>query len=100
VATATGGGAAMAVRIDLFPEMEEAALAALIARRIARDPAKPLELSFVGLLHKRLIAVLLKEAGLRRICRRDAGNSACRRSGRSPRGSKLGRLRSAARSRG
>jgi len=61
---AGGGGAAMVVRIDLFPEMEEAALAALIAQRIARDPAKPLELSFVGLLPKRLIAVLLKEAGI------------------------------------
>ncbi len=59
------------VRLDLFPSFTQKALTALIEKRIAHDPGKPIDFSFAGFLHKRLIPILLKEAGiheLRRPC--------------------------------
>ncbi|MCL5269595.1 MAG: NAD(P)/FAD-dependent oxidoreductase [bacterium] len=52
------------LKIDLFPALAAPDLARLIAARIARNPRKPVEFSFIGLLHKRLIGVLLREAGV------------------------------------
>jgi hypothetical protein len=50
--------------LDLFPEIPEIDLAARIKRRIEAGPEKTVEFSFVGLVHKRLIPVILKEAGI------------------------------------
>jgi predicted Rossmann fold flavoprotein len=50
------------LRIDLFPAQSHGTLAALIEQRIAKDPRKPIDFSFVGLIHKRLIPVLLQVA--------------------------------------
>ncbi len=56
-------GRELSFHLDLFPDISSSELAALIARRIAQNPQKTLEMSWVGLLHKRLIPVLLREAG-------------------------------------
>jgi predicted Rossmann fold flavoprotein len=52
------------LRIDLFPSVSKAALAGLIRDRIEKHPGKTADFSFVGLIHKRLIPVLLKTAGI------------------------------------
>jgi predicted Rossmann fold flavoprotein len=52
------------LRLDLFPEHSPDALAARIQERIAKNPAKPIDFCFVGFLHKRLISVLLRIAGI------------------------------------
>lgn len=61
-----GGGRNPAVlRIDLFSSLTQEALAALIQQRIANDARKPIDFSFVGFIHKRLIPVLLQRADVR-----------------------------------
>ncbi|NLC56032.1 MAG: NAD(P)/FAD-dependent oxidoreductase [Armatimonadetes bacterium] len=57
-------GRPLSLRLDLFPEVSEAELAEQIAQRIAAGPWKSVAVSFIGWLHKRLIPVLLKEAGI------------------------------------
>jgi len=52
------------LRIDMFPTLAHAALEALIRDRIAKDRQKPADFCFVGLIHKRLIPVLLQLAGI------------------------------------
>jgi len=52
------------LRIDLFPSLSHAALAGLIRNRIEKKPGKTADFGFVGLIHKRLIPVLLKTAGI------------------------------------
>lgn len=64
ISEATLKGRATNLRIDLFPDLSEDALADLIHERIAANPRKPLEFSFVGLIHKRLVAALLNAAGV------------------------------------
>ncbi|MEJ2108788.1 MAG: aminoacetone oxidase family FAD-binding enzyme, partial [Acidobacteriota bacterium] len=56
-------GYPMGIHLDLFPDTPLQQLASLISKRITHDPHKTIEMSFVGLLHKRLITVILKEAG-------------------------------------
>jgi predicted Rossmann fold flavoprotein len=51
------------IRLDLFPDRSEAELVALLANRFTGHPQKPLDFALVGLLHKRLISVVLKESG-------------------------------------
>ncbi len=58
------GGAELTLRLDLFPETPQEELEKLITRRIAHAPHKTAEFSFVGLVHKRLIPVFFKEAGI------------------------------------
>lgn len=53
-----------AVELDLFPQWTEADLAGRLARRFQEQAGKPLEFSFVGFLHKRLVPVVLKESGI------------------------------------
>ena len=52
------------LRIDLFPALTQAALISTIQDRIAKAPHKSIDFSFVGFIHKRLIPVLLKVAGV------------------------------------
>jgi predicted Rossmann fold flavoprotein len=52
------------LRLDLFPALAHGALAALIQERIAKNARKPIDFSFVGFVHKRLIPVLLHLAGV------------------------------------
>ena len=68
------------IHLDLFPEKSREEVAALIRRRVGenarerektRGRGQSIENSFIGFVHKKLIAVLLKEAGvgdLRRPC--------------------------------
>ncbi|HNY28099.1 MAG TPA: NAD(P)/FAD-dependent oxidoreductase [Candidatus Sumerlaeota bacterium] len=53
-----------AVELDLFPRWSEVDLAERLARRFQEQAGKPLEFSFVGFLHKRLVPVVLKESGI------------------------------------
>ncbi len=57
-------GRDLALCIDLFPDMADAEeLARMLAARFAASPEKSLEFSLVGLLHKKLIPVVWREAG-------------------------------------
>ena len=62
-------GAAMVLQLDLFPEWSVEDLEMKIQERIAAAPEKTAEFCFVGLLPKRTIAVLLREAGIEDIQR-------------------------------
>jgi predicted Rossmann fold flavoprotein len=53
----------ISLHIDLFPDSSRHELIELIERRIGHNPDKSLEMCFVGLLHKRLIGVILRVAG-------------------------------------
>jgi predicted flavoprotein YhiN len=64
ISAALGKGKEAWVRLDLFPELAQEDLERLIVRRIEQAPHKPTEFSFIGLLQKRLIQVVLKEAGI------------------------------------
>ena len=57
----------LSLHLDLFPDLTLQETAHRISRRIGFNPQKPLEMCFVGLLHKRLIAVILREAGIENI---------------------------------
>ncbi len=52
------------LRLDLFPEWTKEALQQQIAGRIACAPDKTKEFVLVGLIHKRLILTLLRQAGV------------------------------------
>ena len=54
----------VSIGLDLLPEMSEAEVQETIASRWKTRPDKPLDVSFVGWIHKRLIPVILKEAGI------------------------------------
>jgi len=53
--------------IDLFPGNNEEELLELLKKRCNLRPEKPLDFSFVGLINKRLINVLLREAKITNI---------------------------------
>jgi predicted Rossmann fold flavoprotein len=57
------------VRVDMFPEFSEKEVYDSIRERLSFRPQKPLDFSFVGLLNKRLIPAILKEAGFESIHR-------------------------------
>ena len=50
--------------LDLFADREEEWLAGHIARRLADRPDTPVETAMIGLVHKRLIQVVLRETGV------------------------------------
>ena len=52
------------LQVDLFPQLKRDELRELIQLRLAYHPEKTLEFSFIGLINKRLIPVVLKEAGI------------------------------------
>ncbi|HBF35173.1 TPA: aminoacetone oxidase family FAD-binding enzyme [Candidatus Sumerlaeota bacterium] len=59
------------IQLDMFPDKSEAEMLDLLLKRFAAQPQKQLDFAMVGLLHKRLIPVVLKEAGctdLRVLC--------------------------------
>ncbi|MBN2320782.1 MAG: NAD(P)/FAD-dependent oxidoreductase [Acidobacteria bacterium] len=58
-----GTGRKLSLHLDLFPDSTQKEAAERIARRVAHNPRKTLEMSFVGLMHKRLIGVILQQAG-------------------------------------
>ncbi len=55
------------IQLDLFPNWSQEELILLITRRIAANPGKPIDMHFIGFLHKRLIPVVLKEAHIEEI---------------------------------
>ncbi|SCY51672.1 BaiN/RdsA family NAD(P)/FAD-dependent oxidoreductase [Alkaliphilus peptidifermentans] len=50
--------------LDLFPQLLTKDLEELLQLRLAYQPQKSLQFNFVGLINKRLIPVILKEAGI------------------------------------
>lgn len=50
------------IEIDMFPHLQEEELLQLLQIRLGYHPEKPLDFSFIGLLNKRLIPIVLKEA--------------------------------------
>jgi predicted Rossmann fold flavoprotein len=50
--------------LDMFPNINHQELLALLRKRSSLRGEKPLDFSFVGLINKRLINVLLKESGI------------------------------------
>lgn len=64
VSKATLGKREVFIRLDLFPDLTVKALADLLKLRISANPEKETGFSFVGLIHKRLIPVILKEVGI------------------------------------
>lgn len=55
------------VKIDLFPTWGMEQIQAEVYTRLQSNPQKPADFSLVGLLHKKMIPVLLKEAGVDKV---------------------------------
>lgn len=53
------------IQIDMFPHLDEDELMEMLQIRLGYQSQKTLEFSFVGLLNKRLIPIVLKEAGIK-----------------------------------
>lgn len=59
-----GAVATVEIVVDLFPDTPENDLRAWISRRLAARPLISIERSMMGLLHKRLVPVVLRLAGI------------------------------------
>lgn len=53
------------IQIDMFPHLHKDELTEMLEIRLGYQPQKTLELSFIGLLNKRLIPIVLREAGIK-----------------------------------
>ncbi|SKA81405.1 hypothetical protein SAMN05443428_10455 [Caloramator quimbayensis] len=53
--------------VDMFPQFDFDEMEKIIEKRIVSSPYKTIEFSFVGLLNKRIIPVVLKESGISNI---------------------------------
>lgn len=62
-------GREIAAEIDFFPAMAEEALLALLRRRAADYGAEPIEGAFLGLIHKRVLFAVMKDAGVEGLAR-------------------------------
>lgn len=61
-AEALEGGKLAYITIDMFPQLTRDELIDSIKLRLAYQPQKPLDFSFIGLINKKLIPIILKEA--------------------------------------
>lgn len=52
------------IEVDMFPGYTKEELGEMLFIKLGYQPQKPLDFSFVGLINKRLIPVVLKEAGV------------------------------------
>lgn len=52
------------IEVDMFPGHSRDELSDLLRIKLGYQPQKPLDFSFVGLINKRLIPIILKEAGI------------------------------------
>lgn len=52
------------IEVDMFPGHSREELSNLLRIKLGYQPQKPLDFSFVGLINKRLIPVILREAGI------------------------------------
>ena len=55
------------LKVKILHEMNKEEVVKMIRKRISLAPAKPVDFSFVGLINKRLIPVVLKEAGIEKL---------------------------------
>lgn len=55
------------IKLDIMDNMTLDEVKTIINKRFGYNPEKPVEFSFVGLINKRLIPVILSEAGIRNI---------------------------------
>ncbi|MGV8148789.1 MAG: NAD(P)/FAD-dependent oxidoreductase [Alkaliphilus sp.] len=53
------------IELDLFPDLSYSEMRKLIKKRISFQEKKPIDCNFIGLIHKRLIPVILKEAKIK-----------------------------------
>ncbi len=63
------------LKVKIMDEISIEEVGGLIRRRINLAPAKPIDFSFVGLINKRLIPVVLKESGIENLKRPASGLS-------------------------
>lgn len=52
------------IRLDMFPGWSREETEDILTRKIRKDSEKPLDFTFVGLLNKKLIPIVLKAAGI------------------------------------
>lgn len=52
------------IEVDMFPGHSREELSDMLRIKLEYQPQKPLDFSFVGLINKRLIPIILKEAGI------------------------------------
>lgn len=64
ISESTQRGRLTEIRLDLFPALTHAALTDVLQERIAKNTRKPADFCFVGFIHKRLIPILLRLAGV------------------------------------
>ena len=69
------------LKITLLDRFSKAELSELIKKRFQASPQKPVDISLVGLINKRLIPVLLSEAGIKDLKRPVAALSASEQAG-------------------
>ena len=67
------------VALDLFPDLDLEQLDSSLTHRLAQQGHKPLDLGLIGLLNKRLIPVVLAQAGIHDTSQACAGLPACDR---------------------
>lgn len=61
------------LRISILDQMQKDELRGILTRRFQNNPNKPVDFSLVGLINKRLIPVVLAEAGIKEMKRPVAG---------------------------
>lgn len=66
------GGSKMKVVLRLFPDWSIEAIQAEIFGRLRKCPEKPMDIALTGLLHKKMIPILLKLAGVEKVSRPSA----------------------------
>lgn len=52
------------IEVDMFPGYSKEELVNMLSIKLGYQPQKPLDFSFVGLINKRLVPVILREAGI------------------------------------
>lgn len=53
------------IALDLYPDFSKEELSSIIRTRFSYHPEKTVEFGFVGMIHKKIIPVILKESGLK-----------------------------------
>lgn len=55
------------IKVDMFPHINEGEFLELLKARIKNAGDKPLDISFIGLINKKLIPILIKDSGIQDI---------------------------------
>lgn len=66
----TEGGKKVYIDVDMFPDMNMEEIINLLSLRISKDASKEIQFSFIGLINKKMIPVILKQSGIEDIHRK------------------------------